>query len=62
MKELADLLGRTQETLRQGYISAMVENGQLRQKYPSKHHPRQAYRASEYTAPEYTAPEPSESS
>lgn len=46
LRELADLLGRKQVTLRQGYISEMVRDGVLQQRYPSTNHPRQAYRAS----------------
>jgi hypothetical protein len=47
LRELADLLGRKEVTLRQGYVSEMVRSGLLQQRFPSTNHPRQAYRASE---------------
>ena len=45
LRELAELLDRKQVTLRQSYVTQMVKEGVLQQRYPSTNHPRQAYRA-----------------
>jgi hypothetical protein len=42
---LADLLNRSQKTLRQSYVLRMVREGALEQRYPeTPNHPHQAYR------------------
>jgi ATP-dependent DNA helicase RecG len=44
--ELSGLLGRKHDTLRNGYLSKLVREGQLELRYPeAPSHPDQAYRA-----------------
>ncbi len=45
LRELGSLLDRAPETLRDGYVSALVEEGRLELRYPeNRSHPDQAYR------------------
>ncbi|MDY0305600.1 MAG: putative DNA binding domain-containing protein [Desulfovibrionaceae bacterium] len=45
LRDLADLMGRTQETLRIHYLGKMIRDGRLVQLHPSTpNHPRQCYR------------------
>ncbi|MCH1927739.1 hypothetical protein L6232_23375, partial [Shewanella sp. C31] len=44
LKELAELLGRTPDGLRNNYLSKLTDEGKLRLKYPDQvNHPKQAY-------------------
>lgn len=51
LKQLAHILGRSENTIRQNYLSKMVEAGQIRLRYPGvPRHPRQAYTSAEMPA------------
>ncbi len=44
LKELAELLERTPDGLRNNYLGKLLEEGKIRLKYPDQpNHPRQAY-------------------
>ncbi len=48
LKELADLLGRTPDGLRNNYLAKLLTKGKVRLKYPNQiNHPKQAYIAVE---------------
>ncbi|MCZ8165506.1 ATP-binding protein [Silanimonas sp.] len=45
VRELSELLGRTPETLRDGYVAKLADEGLLELRYPdNRSHPEQAYR------------------
>ena len=53
LKQMAQLLGRSSDTIRVHYLSGMVRDGQLEPKYPNKiNHPGQAYKAKGLTEEE----------
>lgn len=44
LKELAELLWRSQEGIRNNYLSPLAEEGRIRLRYPGQiNHPQQAY-------------------
>ena len=48
LKEMADLLGRTPDGLRNNYLAKLLTKGKVRLKYPDQNnHPKQAYIAIE---------------